>query len=76
MKPADRAADQNDRRYRNALRAGLFEKTKNRLVEILPSRASYADLVKVVDTKDLSHTYSLHANALAQKVRCYRQKAV
>lgn len=57
----------------NFLNEEFFLKERNRLLDLVPSAAKWADAVHVIETKDLpnGNTVNLWANAVDQKVVCY-----
>jgi hypothetical protein len=55
--------------------SGSGSKTPNRLTELLPEAARWADAVKVIDVAALGRgALKLHANTLKQQVVCYLEK--
>ena len=58
-------------RKENSWNYAFFEQTPNRLAELLPSEARWADLVRVIDMPRDGSTLKLNANALTQQVLCY-----
>ena len=60
----------------NALNPAFLEQAPSRLAELLPDEARWADCVRVLDpaTWPAPATLALNANALTQRVLCYRQR--
>jgi len=56
----------------NYLNQEFFEQSGNTLEKYIPEAKGYDDVLKVVEPKN--HSLVLHANALKQKVVCYREK--
>jgi hypothetical protein len=60
-------------RQDNFLNQAFFESRPNRLADLAPDEAAWAEAVRVIDTADLGdgRTLKVHANTLKQKVVCY-----
>ncbi|MDY6914128.1 MAG: PEP/pyruvate-binding domain-containing protein [Planctomycetota bacterium] len=60
-------------RESNFLNSDFFEKAPNKLTELLPGAAEWADTVRIIDAADLGGgvTVKLNANTIDQKVVCY-----
>jgi pyruvate, water dikinase len=63
----------------NSWNYAFFEQSPNRLAELLPGEAKWADVVRVIDVpgsdKSLAGaTLKLHANAMTQQVVCYVER--
>ncbi|KPK79101.1 MAG: hypothetical protein AMJ81_13770 [Phycisphaerae bacterium SM23_33] len=63
-------------RQDNFLNAGFFDSARNRLAELLPDAARWADAVRVIDAADLGDgaVVKLNANTLEQRVVCYLER--
>ncbi|MCK4600837.1 MAG: pyruvate, phosphate dikinase [Phycisphaerae bacterium] len=61
----------------NFLNSDFFEEAPNRLAELLPDAAKWADTVRIIDAADLDGgiTVKLNANTIDQKVVCYLEHA-
>jgi len=61
----------------NFLNEAFFDRSPNKLAELLPDAARRSDVVRVIDAADLGNggTINLHADALSQKVVCYLRQA-
>ena len=57
----------------NVLNKRFFTESKNRLVELVPTAAKWAEAVRVIDAADMpdGKVIRLYANTLNQKVVCY-----
>jgi hypothetical protein len=56
----------------NRLNKAFFDAQPNRLAELLPAAASWAHVIRVIDTDSLGNRHvRVHANTLKQKVVCY-----
>jgi hypothetical protein len=57
----------------NVLNKRFFTESKNRLVELIPTAAKWAEAVRVIDAADMpdGKVIKLYANTLNQKVICY-----
>ncbi len=57
----------------NYLNAEFFEKSPNRLLDLVPGAEKWKDAVRVIDCADASPTggVSIIADALNQRVSCY-----
>ncbi len=55
----------------NLLNKDFFAAAPNKLAELLPDAAEWAQAVKVIDAADLDAAVTLNANTLRQKVVCY-----
>jgi pyruvate,water dikinase len=59
----------------NSLNNEFFQKTPNKLTDLLPEAARWAEVVKVIDVADLDRgALKLYANTLKQKVVCYLER--
>ncbi len=60
-------------RQDNRFNAAFFDQQPNRLVELLPNAAAWADSVRVIDLPNPEHpvVLRLNANTLEQRVCCY-----
>lgn len=60
----------------NSLNASFFERAPNRLADLIPEGAKWADAVRVVDApeSDSGSQLVLNANTLNQTVVCYRER--
>ncbi len=59
----------------NRLDRAFFEASPSRLAELLPAAGPWAEVIRVIDTARLPRdrrAISLVADAIAQKVLCYR----
>ncbi len=56
----------------NRLDGAFFEHAPNRLAEIAPQAAAWAHVVRVLDAADLGGPLTLAADAVEQRVICYR----
>ncbi|MHB1034784.1 MAG: PEP/pyruvate-binding domain-containing protein [Pirellulales bacterium] len=64
-------------RKSNAWNRDFFEKSPNRLTELVPEAGRWADVVRVIDIPrrfDGAATLKLNANTLTQKVVCYLER--
>ncbi|HBA85419.1 MAG TPA: pyruvate, phosphate dikinase [Verrucomicrobia bacterium] len=62
------------RQKKNILHEAFFLKAPNRLAELVPEAASWADTVKVIDVREAAaqdRVVTLSANAVEQKAVCY-----
>jgi len=57
----------------NVLNKRVFTESINRLVELVPTAAKWAEAVRVIDASDMpdGKVIRLYANTLNQKVVCY-----
>lgn len=60
-------------RENNVLNKRFFNESKNRLLELVPTAAKWAEAVRVIDAADMpdGKVIRLYANTLNQKVVCY-----
>lgn len=60
-------------RQDNRFNEAFFDQQPNRLAELLPNAADWADCVRVIDLPNAAHpvVLRLNANTLEQRVCCY-----
>ncbi len=59
----------------NFLNTEFFQAAPNKLIDLLPEAARWAEVLKVIDVADLDRgALKLHANTLKQKVVCYLER--
>jgi hypothetical protein len=61
-------------RQDNYLNQTFFEQSPNRLAELVPSEAQWAEAVRVIDVPTGEVSLKLNANALTQQVMCYLER--